>query len=101
MQLPLACQVAYACFFFTPLPQNDLKHFNSKPLGRMWLPGNLSLGGLDCHPDCHSVTWVYPDCHMGISTQGPMFKLAAGRGAGARLNNKNHCKKKAAINAKK
>ena len=55
VRLPSACQVADERFTFTPVPQTDLKHFNPESsLGRPWLPGRLSLGGLDCLPDPQS-----------------------------------------------
>ena len=57
MRQPLDCQVAYECLSFTPVPQTDLKHFDfESSLGRPWLPGKLSLGGLDGLPDPES--WV-------------------------------------------
>ena len=54
-RLPLACQVAYAFFSFTPVPQTDLKHFNPESsLGRAWMDGTISLRGLDGLPHPHS-----------------------------------------------
>ena len=52
MRLPLACQVAYECFSFTPVPQTGLKRFNlESSLDKAWLDGKLSLGGLDGLPE--------------------------------------------------
>ena len=54
-RLQLACQVACEFFYFTHVPQTDSKHFNPESsLGRPWLPGKLSLGGLDCLPEPES-----------------------------------------------
>ena len=40
VRLPLACQVAFECFSFAPVPQTDLKHFNLTSLS---LSFSLSL----------------------------------------------------------
>ena len=48
-------QVAYERISFTAVPQTDWKHFNLElSLGKAWLPGKWSLGGLDALPDPHS-----------------------------------------------
>ena len=77
VRLPLACQVAYKCFSFTPVPQTDLKHFNlDSSLGKPWLPGKLSLRGLDCLPDPESRGY-YP-LRSGAKPQRrarPLWKL--------------------------
>ena len=55
VRLPFACQVCSECFSFTPVPKTDLKHVNLESLlGKAWLPGKLSLGGLDGLPDPQS-----------------------------------------------
>ena len=71
--LPLAWQVAYECFSFTPVPQTDLlvKHFNLELLlSRPWLPGKLSLGGLDGLQDSRS---------HGYCSEPPKHRLLRGR----------------------
>ena len=65
--LPLACQVSYESFSFTPVPGTDLKHFSlESSLGRPWLPGKLSLGGLDYlqDPESHGPAPARP-CDWG------------------------------------
>ena len=55
MLLPLASQVAYECFFFTAVPQTDLKHFNlESSLGNAWWPGQSTQTGLDAFPEPES-----------------------------------------------
>ena len=55
VRLPLASQIAYECFPFTPVPQTDLKHFNlESSLGYAWLTGKSTPTGLDASPEAES-----------------------------------------------
>ena len=95
-RLPLACQVANE-FSFTPVPQADLKHFIPKSsLNIPRLPGRLTLGGIDCLPNSHSLTHlgIHGTVTLSLGFPQPIYEINQGvnghNSNTTRVSNKDH-----------